>query len=405
MRAPYYVVITENNMSGKREAFLAKLKGTGIRVVAAENFHPHWLDKLSTGVLALDYALRGGYPAGGIINLFGREGSGKDMLMNLAIASCQQKYGANSSVLWVTFGAPPDVDYMRMCGVKIRLTEEDIAKRRLREDQITDELVGVTVGTVDVLDLSEKAKDSVLESQAEYVLEAVLGAVESRAYNLIIVNEIGSGAASDAVKKELAEAEKMASWSSLFTRFLKKFYTIMGRREGEEGGGLNNTIVIFGNPTRANVDAYSAKFNPIVQTSGQALKHAATITLQLQAGAVIREGKKKAGKPIIIKVVKAKHGSSEGEECQFDFLFNHGPDLVADTIRTALLLNAIEKVSGKAYMVPGPTGKVRIEAASADDLVEILGEADSQHSGLFKYVRSAAKAEIQKIAATPVGHD
>jgi RecA/RadA recombinase len=277
--------------------------------------------RLPTGILSLDIALKGGLPAGSMIQLFGPDGVGKDYLSNRLIAEVQKKYGAESNVAWMSFGYKPDPSFMELAGVDLS-------------------------GTGNFLFVDLASEDS--DKPAEVMLDVMLEIVKSQKFQLLVINELGSGETRDNVVKGLGEDAKIATWASLLSNFCRKFYSAM-RVPGEDGTP-NGTCVVMINPVRANMNAHSAKYNPYTQPGGYALKHAKAVDIHLRPGAFIKKGKEKVGKDIKWKISKGKHGISEGSEGEYTFMFNEGVDMVADLANSAKAYNVVFN-KGRFYYI------------------------------------------------------
>ncbi len=278
--------------------------------------------RIPTGIMSLDLALKGGFPAGSMHQIFGPDGSGKDYLTNLMIAQVQREYGDDANIAWMSFGYRPDKPFMEMAGIDVSL------------------------GNLLYIDIGEKIA---LEHPAESLLSAMLQIIRSNKFQLVIINELGSGETKYNVAKNLHEDAKIATWASLMSSFCQKFYSAM--RMPDEEGNANKTCCVMINPVRANLNAHSAKFNPYTQGGGFALKHAKAVDLHIRPGGTIKKGSEKIGKEIKWKISKGKHGISEGQEGSYNFLFNKGVDLVSDLVNTAKITGAVRNKGRYFYIL------------------------------------------------------
>lgn len=304
-----------------------------------------YLIRRPTGVMDLDQALNGGFPAGTINQVFGPDGAGKDLITNHIIAENQRIHGQKANAFWMSFGYLPDLPFMRMAGVKIKKTREELLQEGIDPDVATPEQWGEEVGNTLFINLGNM---EALENPAEVLLSAVLKLVRSNKFQVGIINELGSGETKDSVKKALNEDARMATWASLMTTFCQKFYTAM-RTPGDE---LNETTLFLILPVRANLDAYSAKFNPWSQPSGYALKHAKAIDLIIRPGKVT---KNKEGdilfKEINWKIGKGKLGIAEGAEGTYRFIPGRGIDLLSGLVNVAKELGLIRRAGPFYYLM------------------------------------------------------
>jgi len=313
--------------------------------------------RLATGILSLDLKLKGGFPAGTMVQLFGPEGVGKDYLSNLVIAQVQKKYGDKANVFWMSFGYKPDKQFMRMAGIQVPYSNEELEDLGHDPKKISKEelhkIGGARVGNLIFIDVGE---DCAGEAPAEALLSASLRFVKSSKFQLGVINELGSGETKDNVVKDLHETARVATWASLMSDFCRKYYSAL--RMPDENGDPNKTCLMMINPVRANLDARSAKYNPYVQGGGHALKHAKVIDVHIRAGANIREGTTLIGKEIKWKVSKGKHGISEGSEGEYRFYFDGGVDMMADLAYTAKVCGVVRN-SGPVYYILDYADKIK----------------------------------------------
>lgn len=290
-----------------------------------------------TGVADLDMKLGGGFPAGTLNQVFGPDGSGKDLITNHIIAENQRIHGDKSNVFWMSFGYLPDLPFMRMAGVQIAHTDAELVKMGIDPILATEEQRGKDVGNLLFINLGNA---SAMENPAEVLLSAVLKLVRSNRFQIGIINELGSGETKDNVEKDLNASARVATWAGLLTSFLQKFYTAM-RAPGDE---LNETTLFMILPVRANLDAYTAKYSPFSQPSGYALKHAKAIDLHVKAGKVERDKDKNIlSKDINWKIGKGKLGVMEGAEGTYTFIPGKGIDLLSGLLNTAKSLGLVRQ--------------------------------------------------------------
>ena len=332
--------------------------------------------RLPTGIMSLDLALSGGWPAGTMCQLFGPDGSGKDMLSNMTMAEQQRIHGDKTNIFWMSFGYKPDLPFMRSCGVQIPYTDEELVEMGIDPAKATKAERGEQVGNIIFIDVADSLS---LEQPAETLLSAVIRLVRSGRFQLGVVNELGSGETRDNVKKDLHEDAKMATWASLMSDFCRKYYSAM--RVPDEQGNPNKTCVIMINPVRANMNAHSAKFNPYTQGGGYALKHAKTIDLHIRPGAFLKDKTIKVGKEIKWKISKGKYGIAEGAEGEFKYFFRGGVDQISDLAYTGKSVGVIRN-SGPIYYVLDYEDKIK---GGIDAVIQLLRE----ESKIAKEVRKA----------------
>jgi len=93
--------------------------GGAARIVPLHTVRTPYDIRRPTGISDLDQRMNGGFPAGTLNQIFGADGSGKDLLTNHIIAENQRIHGDKANAFWMSFGYLPDIPFMRMCGVQI----------------------------------------------------------------------------------------------------------------------------------------------------------------------------------------------------------------------------------------------------------------------------------------------
>lgn len=307
-----------------------------------------------TGVLSLDKALNGGLPGGALVQIHGKDGVGKDALINYVMAENQAIYGDESAIFWASFGYPADLPFMRLCGMTVHYSDQELELMDIDPKTATIEQRGEQVGTLvfPMLDYSAAA----LEAPAENIMDAVIDLISSGLFQIGVINEIASGETKDNVHKKLTEDPRIAAWARLMSAFCSRFYTVI--KTPLSNGQPNLTTVIVVNPVRANMDTYSAKFNPYVQTSGNALAHAKVIDIHLKPLKKIREKDEEIGKEVGWRIDKGKHGVAEGDSGVYNWIKMQGIDLVLDMCTVAKEVDVMQS-RGAYYTVDGIEGTNR----------------------------------------------
>lgn len=382
-----------------------KHAGGGVTITQLSDVKTPYHDRMAFGIMDLDAALGGGLPRGTICQIFGPDGSGKNLLANLLMAECQTKYGDDSNILCLSFGYKPDVNFMRKCAVKVHKTAHELIELGIDPAKAKPEDLGEQVGNVFFVDIENEAdppqtkkkakkagkgeKEEESGGPAEALLTAAADMVASGRFHLVIIDEMASGETKDDVSKALKDNSKMATWTSLVTQFIKKIYT--GLRTRDADGEPNATSIVVLQPVRANMDPNSAKFNKYIIPSGFALKHAKAIDIHIEGKGAVRHGGDKVGKIVGWKIGKGKFGLSEGAAGEFPFIFfdnagNGGVDTLTILANTARAYEVITRRGAFHYILDY---EERIEGGMDGVIEELRGRPE-----IVEEVRVAVLAAV-----------
>ena len=337
---------TDQELSKLFRGIEKDLKGT-VTIQEVSQLRTAFNYRRPTGLCNMDIKLGNGFPGGSIIQLHGRDGAGKNLIAYLVAAENQRIYGDESMIFIVSFGYRPDVSQMRLCGMQIALTDQELEEQGLDPLTATAEQRGTTPGKLFILGETDEADGA----PAEALFETITHIAASGWFQIGIIDEMGSGETKDTVIKKFHEHVKVATWASLVTRFIQRLYTLY-RRPLPNGEPLALTLFVL-NPARANI-AGAARARPgftppDLQTSGFALKHAKAVDLHIRGAGTIRVKGKKVGKTVGYKVAKGKNGIEEGIEGEFVWHFTDGVDLEEDLVQAAKAWDLIHKRKGVWY--------------------------------------------------------
>ncbi len=275
-------------------AQIEKQFGAGSIMKLGERTHMK-VETSSSGSIALDDALGGGYAKGRIIEIYGPESSGKTTLTLHAIAEVQKAGGVAA---FVDAEHALDPAYAAKIGVNI------------------DELI------VSQPDHGEQA------------LEIVDALVHSGAVDLIVVDSVAALTPKAEIEGNMGDSF-MGLQARLMSQALRKIT-----------GAINKThcTVIFINQIRMKIGVMFG--SPETTTGGNALKFYASQRLDIRRKEKLESGsgdnKEAFGNKVKIKVVKNKI-APPFREIEVDILFNEGISLAGEILDIGVARDVITK--------------------------------------------------------------
>ena len=352
-----------DQVKAARDNLLDRHKG---KVFCADDYSMPWeLRRLPTGILELDIAIQGGFPAGGMTMIKGKEGVGKSWLALQVIREQQLIFGEDCAIAWVSTEMPFDKTQAHLCDVACPMSNREIKAKIDAYKRAGDELPKAMVKS-----MGRKVGifDTVPPCNAEDSLEIALQMLESRAYNVVVIDSFGSLMTSDDETKELDKEGRVGGSAKLNTRFTRRLNSIMSI---DEDGYSNLSTVIGINQLRDNMNKAN-KYSPeSVEPGGRALKHARWLGIELRrAGWVTNPSNKKIrlGKDVSWEITKQKAGGHEGAKGNYDFLYSlGGVDVAEHTLLTATTYGIVER-SGAHYSY----GETKLGAGSKRATAKLL---------------------------------
>lgn len=284
-------------------------------------------DRISSGSLFLDWALgtndtnsptsdEGGFPMGKLVELYGKESSGKTLITLKTIAGAQKK-GLNC--MFIDSENAFQKDFAELHGVN---TEELVLTR---------------------------------ESKAEKVFDILADVLQDGSIKVVVVDSV----ASLVPEKELDESTGqilMAPLARVMSKGLRKLNTL------NKGGAL----IIFINQLRENPGAYG---NPNYTPGGRALAYYASVRVEVRAGEPIKEDKEQIGHEIKFKVSKNKTAPPK-RDGYFKFKYYEGIDQIDELVSLGLIREKITRKGAYYYLQDlenGYQGRDNLEKALEQD--------------------------------------
>ena len=249
------------------------------------------IDTSSSGSIAVDVALGGGYPKGRIIEIFGPESSGKTTFALHAIAEVQKEGGRAAFI---------DAEHS------------------------LDPIYASNLG-VNIAELLLSQPDT-----GEQALEICDALVKSEAVNIIVIDSVAALVPQAEIDGEMGDSN-IGLQARLMSQALRKITSVTAK---------TNTTVVFINQLREKVGVIYG--NPEVTTGGRALKFYSSLRLDVRKKEAIKNGTEIIGNRIRVKIVKNKV-AAPFKEAEFDLIFATGVDNEGCIIDAAVKKGIVEK--------------------------------------------------------------
>jgi recombination protein RecA len=247
---------------------------------------------IPTGSISLDAALGiGGVPRGRVVEIFGKEASGKTTIA-LHIVSEAQKLGGVAAFIDAEHALDPT--YARKLGVNI------------------EELL------ISQPDTGEQA------------LEIVEMLTRSGAVDVIVVDSVAALVPKAEIEGEMGDAH-MGLRARLMSQALRKLTAVLSK---------SSTCAIFVNQIRYKIGVVFG--NPMTTPGGLALKFHSTIRLDIRSAIRIKKGDETVGNRIGVRVVKNKL-APPFKDAQFDIIYGEGISKEGEILDLGIELDVLEK--------------------------------------------------------------
>jgi len=301
---------------------------------------------ISTGSLSLDIALGvGGLPRGRVVEIYGQEGSGKTTLGLHITAECQK---AGGTAAFIDAEHAFSREYAEALGINL------------------DELL------VSQPDTGEQGLD---------ICDTL---VRSGAVDLIVIDSVAALVPSAELQGDMGDTH-VGLQARLMSQALRKL-----------AGSVSDagTLVVFINQIREKIGVMFG--NPETTPGGRALKFWASVRLDVQRRAALKQGTDIIGHRISVKVVKNKV-APPFRTSEFDIIYGHGFSQEGCIIDEAANLGIVEK-TGSWYSY----GAERLGQGRENSIQFILENPDVRYE-LENKVRAATGLPLATVpAAAPV---
>lgn len=300
------------SLNTSKEKIFQSETGTLIATLGSK---PRDVKTISSGSLVLDSILGGGIPVGRVIEIYGKEASGKTSIALTAAANVQKDGG---SVVFIDLENALDPRYAKKLGVQV----EEMAVAQ--------------------------------PDYAEQALEMVDRLAQTGAVDLIIVDSVAA-LVPKAVIEGTLEDQQMALVARLMSKALPK---LVGN------ANKTNTTIIFINQVRAGIGGYSPMGTPDVTTGGKALPFYCSQRIQVARRGKVMDGSNYIGNEVRLVVKKNKIAPPMGEGITI-LSFGKGINKAAEMIEVGPLYGVIDKPNNRTYKVGGTDEVIGTSKAAA----------------------------------------
>lgn len=340
----------------EREKKLAALRTTlGDQLVSADQLSNVYMLRRPTGIISLDIALGGGFPAGGACMISGPYNSGKSWLLFRSMAMQQQLYGNDfMGALHVAETQVP-YDQMLQAGMKVCVPDKVIKQYIQRDMEL-----GLPMWTSDRITAMKQQVghlEIISGGTGEQVLNTVLECNKQGIFNIIGVDSVSSLEPQRDSDKTMDDEAARAARAIMMGKFWTKYVPFVNK-------GDNTTTLLFTQQVRQNDTQYGRDWTI---TGGEATKHYKLIDLGMwsgkQAKRTIHGVDYVVGKKVLFETIKGKAGTHDHVKGEFDFYYSEFFPGNVD-VHGDLILHAIQQ----NLLVPTSHGVQLVSAVSREPL-------------------------------------
>lgn len=318
----------------------------------SEDMFSSYMLRRPTGLISLDLAMAGGWPAAAPSVLVGPDGVGKDYLLWRTAAESQRIFGEDFCMACYFTEFKPDKKYMKdYCGFQIAMSEDEITELNEAKLRIT----GAELTNVEIDHYRHQIGTfiPIVGISADHGFDQIFKFLDANICQIIAVNSIGS--LQTEAKEKVESFEDFAQQrneASLLSKVMPKFSMYMNSKGSS--GRPNETSLILVNQVRSQ-DAAKRQMPGRPQqdkdtyktaSNSWALKHNKAIELFMHNGPKIYDLSVKPpmalGRLKHWEITKGKLGTHEGLRGEFEYLFGYGADILGDLVNTALRSGVLE---------------------------------------------------------------
>jgi len=344
-----------------------------------------------TGIVSLDVAMGGGWPAGGVSEIAALPGIGKNALCNQTIRWCQRLYKEETCVAWITLELSGyDKPHAHICGVQVSMSDyelelENLSRKKQGRPALSKSQTAKRKNQIGEFLIASEG------STAER-LQAAVELVQDNQCQLVIIDSLAAFVSKARDDTDLDDEPQQSAEARLATEFQKKLWSAYCN---PTNGKINLTTVLAINQVRANRLKRGPFDRAWTVPGAYAIRHGKLVDVVLQPGNsifVTPSGKEtakgdkvntKIGKFINWKIEKGKAGCHEGPSGEVPYYFSYGFDIYQDLITTARSVGVIQQ-KGDTYKLLDHDGEV-IASGNGDtkELIEMVSSSPKVFDSVY----------------------
>lgn len=370
------------------ESIIADLGSFGVVLQKGSELEGRFDLRRPSGITSLDVDCGGGLPSGGLSQIAGPDGVGKNLLVYNYFSQVQKLYGDHTCIFMLCMEFPFDKMYARKIGFKVPFSDYEIHTEQRRR-QIYEENPLTKIEIAELKSSIGCGEFHILRGPSEANLQAVVTLVDSNAYQIGAIDSWDSMLTTSEDEVDLGDNPKIASASGIQSLWMKKiqgalmprkrcpscFSMDLNFKKHNEGSynyickcgwkgrkpflEENETTIIGIRQVRANLYKTNMRQREWKVGGAWALKHGKLIDIQLRPGEVLyykdskdsENSRTKIGKELVYEITKGKAGTHEGKVGSFRYYFDPPKIDIEDNMINYCTVKNIIRRGGAVYYI------------------------------------------------------